>query len=142
MRMRHFGRLTALWAALLSFLLLAGCNSTSGDSPETHGNSPASSDLRIVSGSENRPLEPLIKKFASDNHIHIKMAYQGSVDIMLMLQSGRVGYGPVWPANSLWIDLGDRQKLVKDPKSILWSPVVLGVKKSVAQKLGWVGKKD
>jgi Ca-activated chloride channel family protein len=61
---------------------------------------------------------------------------------MMLLDSGQVDYDAVWPANSLWIDLGDKSKLVKDAKSILWSPVVLGVKKSIARRLGWVGKKD
>ena len=49
-------------------------------------------------------------------------------------------YDAIWPANSLWISLGDKNHLVKDSESILRSPVVLGVKRSLAQSLGWIGK--
>src|SRR5207248_497874 len=56
------------------------------------------------------------------------------------LEGGAPGYDAVWPANSLWIDLGDKGHVVKHQASIMRSPVVFGVKKSVAAKLGWVGK--
>lgn len=46
-------------------------------------------------------------------------------------------YDAVWPANHLWIELGDTQKTVKHEQSIMRSPVVLGLKKSLAQQLGW-----
>ena len=48
----------------------------------------------------------------------------------------------VWPANSLWIQLGDDSRVVKDAQSILRSPVVLGLRLSIAQKLGWVARSD
>lgn len=141
--LRSVGRLKSLAAAavmLAALLLLAGCeNGGAGGDADSQ---PQNFDLTIVSGSENRTLEPIVQRFAQQNNVKIKMEYRGSVDIMMALQSGQVEYDAVWPANSLWIDLGDRQKLVKDQKSMLWSPVVLGVKKSVAQRLGWVGKKD
>ena len=96
--------------------------------------------LRIVSGSENQTLEPIVTHFAQQNGVEIETKYKGSLDIMLMLQEGTVDYDAIWPANSLWISLGDKNHLVKDSESIMRSPVVLGVKKSVAQKLGWIGK--
>ena len=40
----------------------------------------------------------------------------------------------------MWISLGDTQREVKDQQSIMRSPVVFGVKKSVAQRLGWIGR--
>ncbi len=103
------------------------------------GGTPAPA-LRIVSGSENQTLEPIVTRFAQQNGVNIQMSYKGSLDIMLMLQDGTMDYDAIWPANSLWISLGDQNKLVKDSASILRSPVVLGVKRSVAQKLGWIGK--
>ena len=51
-----------------------------------------------------------------------------------------IPYDAVWPANSMWISLGDTQRVVKDQQSIMRSPVVFGVKKSVAQRLGWIGR--
>jgi Ca-activated chloride channel family protein len=95
----------------------------------------------IVSGSENEGLEPIIQHFAKEHRVGIEMRYKGSVDTMLMLQEGKaINADAVWPANSLWITLGDVLKAVKHEKSILRSPVVFGVKRSVAQQLGWIGK--
>lgn len=94
----------------------------------------------ILSASENKTLEPILKDFGSNNSVHITMKYMGSVDIMLELQKGNLNYDAVWPANSLWISLGDKKHQIKDVKSIMTSPVVFGIKKSIAQKLGFVNK--
>ena len=96
--------------------------------------------LRILSGSENESLKPLIDDFSRKNHCTIEMAYRGSVDIMLELGKKDISFDAVWPANDLWISLGDKSFRVKHQKSIMMSPVVFGVKKSLAEKLGFIGK--
>lgn len=99
--------------------------------------------LSLVAGSENKPLEPLIRDWAGKNNVTVSIDYLGSVDISRELEKGTAGrYDAVWPANSLWIELGDSQKVVKYSQSILRSPVVLGLRKSIAEKLGWIGRKD
>src|SRR5947208_3502113 len=132
--------LLAILAALLA-LSLWGCarngGSTSG-APPPQGASGA--DLMLLSGSENKSLEPLFQRFAEKNNIGLHVDYLGSVDIMLQLENGAPNYDAVWPANSLWVDLGDKQKRVRHQTSIMRSPVVFGVKQSVTRKLGWVGK--
>jgi Ca-activated chloride channel family protein len=142
-------RFRAAWLLFLLFLLpAAGCgrSSESGDSAGAGGGtaSPAAgaagTELRIISGSENKALQPLIERFARENNAQITMDYKGSVDIMLLLESGTLDYDAVWPANSLWTALGDKNRRVKDEQSIYWSPTVFGVKKNVAERLGWVGK--
>ena len=121
-------------------LLLFACGG-GGEPIEAPG--PTGGSLRIVSGSENKGLEPVIQDFARQRGISIEMQYLGSVDIALELEKGAaMEYDAVWPANSLWIVLGDRQSVVKHEKSIMRSPVALGVKKSVAERLGWVGRND
>ncbi|MGB0749873.1 MAG: substrate-binding domain-containing protein [Magnetospiraceae bacterium] len=76
-------------------------------------------DLVIVSGSENEALEPVIMDWANANKVSIAIKYLGSVDISLALESGKsIPYDAVWPANSLWIELGDSQRVVKHEKSI------------------------
>lgn len=104
---------------------------------------PASVPLSIVAGSENKTLEPLILDWASRNNIEVNITYLGSVDISRELEKGTAGsYDAVWPAQSLWIALGDSQKVAKHSQSILRSPVVLGLRKSIAERLGWVGRQD
>lgn len=97
--------------------------------------------LTVLSGSENETLEPILEEFSSKNNVKVNMVYKGSLEIMDALQSGGTGsYDAVWPANSLWIDLGDKNKVVKDTKSIMTSPIVFGIRKSLAESLGFVGK--
>ncbi|HXB06443.1 MAG TPA: VWA domain-containing protein [Puia sp.] len=95
--------------------------------------------FRLLSGSENEPLQPLIKEFAEKQGFDIDFAYKGSVDIMLELQADSTRIDAVWPASGLWITLGDQHHRVKYAKSILTSPVVFGIKKSLAQKLNFIG---
>ncbi|WP_323768064.1 substrate-binding domain-containing protein [Antarctobacter sp.] len=99
--------------------------------------------LHIVSGSENRALEPLIREWAHNNRADIDITYLGSVDISRELAKGtETEFDAVWPANSLWIELGDTQKVVKHDASVLRSPVVLGLRTSIATDLGWIGRDD
>ncbi len=104
---------------------------------------PPAVALSILAGSENQALEPLIQDWARDNGVAVTLTYLGSVDISRELQAGESSaYDAIWPAHSLWIELGDTGKSVSHAMSILRSPVVLGLRKSIAMRLGWVGRKD
>jgi Ca-activated chloride channel homolog len=124
-------------AALLMLAMLAGCGER-GKAPG--GVNGRGATLVIASGSENQALQPVIERYGREHGQNIRMEYLGSVEMMLQLESGALQADAVWPANSLWVELGDQKKQVKHSASIMRSPVVLGVKKSVAEKLGWVGK--
>jgi Ca-activated chloride channel family protein len=109
--------------------MLSGC--TSDESRTT---------FRLLSSSENLALEPLIQEFAKRDESKIEVTYMGSVDIMRELANGADStFDAVWPANGIWIQLGDTTGAVQLSSSIMRSPIVLGVKKSVAERLGWIG---
>jgi Ca-activated chloride channel family protein len=135
--MKTTTRIIALIPFMMLVLLLGGCNS--GEAPETaQKDAPARTSLAIVSGSENKTLEPILKQFGRENKIHIRMQYMGSVDISHEISKGKDGgFDAVWPASSLWLSLGDKQGVVKHAKSIMRSPVVFAIKKSIAVRLGW-----
>ena len=97
-------------------------------------------EFLILSGSENGPLEKMVTEFAGKNNVLAKFKYEGSVDIMLELQKNASKYDAVWPASGIWITLGDRERKVKYAQSIMTSPVVFGIRKSLAQNLGFIGK--
>lgn len=99
----------------------------------------ANKEFVIISGSENESLEPLLETFEKQHKIEIVMKYKGSIDIMQELSQPDVPYDAVWPANSLWIALGDTEHKVKYVRSIMTSPVVFGIRKSKAEALGFVG---
>lgn len=103
--------------------------------------SQSGKDFVIISGSENKTLEPMISKWSRYKGYNVKFRYMGSVDIMLQLQKGHGDFDAVWPASSMWISMGDRERIVKHDRSIMNSPVVFGIRKSKAEELGLV-KRD
>src|SRR5205809_4323565 len=99
----------AVLAALLAFSLW-GCSRSGPSSPAAPSEGASGADLMLLSGSENKSLEPLFKRFAEKNNIGLHVDYLGSVDIMLQLENGAPNYDAIWPANALWVALGDKQK--------------------------------
>lgn len=120
--------------AAVSLLMVAGAGLAACDMP---GGSEGT--LRIVSGSENRSLEPLVLEFCEDEGWTCEMSYQGSVDIKLALAEGRIDFDAVWPAHSRWAEMGDTRRQVKHLRSILQSPIVFGVARPKAEELGLIG---
>ena len=96
--------------------------------------------LRILSGSENQELEEILDAFSQESGIRIEMTYQGSLDIMRALGQEDLAYDAVWPASSLWLNVGDTGHRVKHAESISITPVVFGIRKSLAESLGFVGR--
>ena len=125
--------------ALLLCLGLAACGpSAQGPLGE---DAPAGGDvLRILSGSENQELEPILEEFTRQTGIQIQMDYQGSLDIMRALQSEQMDYDAVWPASSLWLSVGDTHYRVKHAQSISITPVVFGIRESLARELGFTDR--
>jgi Ca-activated chloride channel homolog len=101
---------------------------------------PSGPEFTILSGSENEVLAPLVQEFCGARHAKCTMRYLGSLDIALTLKPGSTpDADAVWPASSLWIDMYDTARRVKSVKSIAQMPVILGLRRSKAQALGWIG---
>lgn len=132
-----------IFLAVLGFsaCLGAGGGQTAGTGQEADtviGNGRQS--LRILSGSENQELEPILEDFSRESGIRVEMTYQGSLDIMRALEQDEIAYDAVWPASSLWLNVGDTGHRVKHGESISISPVVFGIRQSLAEELGFVGR--
>ena len=142
---------TGKYAVLAMIILLAalgfsaclgiGGGQTAGTGQEADtviGNGRQS--LRILSGSENQELEPILEDFSRESGIRVEMTYQGSLDIMRALEQDEIAYDAVWPASSLWLNVGDTGHRVKHGESVSISPVVFGIRQSLAEELGFVGR--
>ena len=141
---------------LAGMMLLTGCGAGSGagqgeerqDSGQKKGEQDSQEitrvpggRIRILSGSENQELEDIINACSEATGVEIQMEYKGSVDIMRELENGAPDYDAVWPASSIWVSMGDTGHLIKHSQSISMTPVVFGIRKSLAEKLGFVGEK-
>lgn len=109
--------------------ILSGCTAP------TDSTSSAST-IKVISASENKFMDAKLKEFATSNGIELSIDYKGSVDIMLELQKDSTPYDVVWASSDIWLKLSENKK-VKSSESIMQSPVVFGLKKSIAEKLGW-----
>lgn len=141
---------------LAGMMLLTGCGAGSGagqgeerqDSGQKKGEQDSQEitrvpggRIRILSGSENQELEDIINACSEATGVDIQMEYKGSVDIMRELENGAPDYDAVWPASSIWVSMGDTGHLIKHSQSISMTPVVFGIRESLAEKFGFVGEK-
>ncbi len=150
--MRKFGYFAAgLLIILLAVLGLSACSGSDPSGPGSAGEQQEDQGadavigsgrqtLKIVSGSENQELEPILEEFSEKSGIRIEMTYQGSLDIMRTLGQETIEYDAVWPASSLWLNVGDTEHRIKHAESISITPVVFGIRQSLAEELGFVGR--
>jgi len=118
--------IAALFAAVLA---LAGCGSGS------------SSTLTVLAGSEVKDLEPLLGDIQDHTGIKLRFDYVGTIDGTEAIVDGNDHHDLAWFSHSKYLDLLQEsgKKRVHAETPIMLSPVVMGVKDSVARKLGWAG---
>src|SRR3984893_1510712 len=137
MKRRRPGVLLPL-AGMLGAVLLAACNVGAGTTttPEPSGT------LHVLAGSELKDLEPILPQLRSATGVNLKFDYVGTLDGAERI----VGGDPAplaWFSSNRYLTLlqGNKNHIVAQNK-IMLSPVVMGVKHSAAQRLGWAGKTD
>jgi Ca-activated chloride channel family protein len=115
-------------------VLLAACTSN-GSNAST---SPqASNTISVLAGSELKDLAPLLPDIEKATGVHLAMTYTGTLDGAERIVNGS-NSDLAWYAQSKYLTLlqgGSRKVLAQQP--IMLSPVILGVKHSTAQRLGW-----
>ena len=99
-----------------------------------------SGKLNLLSSLDNKDLEDGIKKYAKENGFSVEFTYMGDIEITQELNVNPDKYDAVWVSNSLWLYMLNDSKLVSESKSISISPVVMGIRKSKAEELGFIGK--
>lgn len=99
---------------------------------------------RVVMGTELKGVEPIIREYAQSKDYKLAITYKSAVDIANIISAKSVDeipYDAVFTEDSMWLDLFSNRKNVKNVMSMMRSPIVYGVKKSVAEDLGWIGNK-
>jgi Ca-activated chloride channel family protein len=124
--------LRRLLALMLLFAVAAcghGGGSDSADDPNA---------FHILAGSELKDVEQQVKEEARKAGVPVRFEYAGSLDIIDRVNSGEK-VDAVWVANGAYTGLAMKAKPAASTK-IMYSQIVLGVKPTVANALGWIAK--
>ncbi len=105
---------------------LAGCGLT--DDTET---------MTVLAGSELRDIEPLLDDLAERSGVRLELTYTGTLTGAERIVAGE-DFDLAWFSHSKYLDLlaaGSGRIQASTP--IMLSPVTMGVRRPVAQQLGW-----
>jgi Ca-activated chloride channel family protein len=127
---------SALGAVLAAFLatgLLAGCGSSATPGPGD------SNTLTVLAGSEVKDLQPLFDDIRRATGVTLQVSYSGTLEGAEAIANGATS-DAAWFSTGNYLSLlpGAGSRVVAQQK-IMLSPVVIGVKKSVADRFGWTG---
>jgi Ca-activated chloride channel family protein len=119
-------------AVLALVLLLCAC---AGGQPAVD----SSHTLNVLSGSELKDLVPLLPDIQKNTGYQLNLKYTGSLDGAQAIAEGDKS-DMAWFSSGNYLTLlqGKSGRIIAQ-QPIMLSPVVLGVKHSVAQRLGWTG---
>lgn len=124
----------ALSAAVVA-LSLTACGGGSDDASRADPNT-----LQILAGSEVQDMAPVLDAAAKATGVKARFDYSGTLDGAQTVASGAADgkYDAVWFPSNRYLSLlpAAKDKLANATK-IMQSPVILGVKASVASRLGW-----
>ena len=96
-------------------------------------------NFKILSTIENKDMEATLLKLANENDIKLTIDYAEDLEIVSKINSGEE-YNAIWMSNSLW-SYQIENAYLKNSKSTSITPVVMGIKKSKAQELGFINTK-
>ena len=123
---------------LLVLALLAGC--TPGDREPSAD--PAGT-LRVLAGSELKDVEPLVGQIRDATGVDLRFEYSGTLEGAERITGGGARPDLAWFSSARYLTLlaaaGGAEDRPAASERIMLSPVVLGVKRSVATRLGWAG---
>jgi Ca-activated chloride channel family protein len=108
-------------------------NAAGGGANDPHG-------LTVLAGSELKDLEPLLPDLERATGVRLHFTYSGTLAGIDRLNAGEQ-FDAVWFSHAKYLVLNDAStSRVKAQEKIMLSPVVLGVKRSVAHRFGWDAK--
>jgi len=127
--MKH--RLLGLWLGLM--VLVAACATAQPSVDSAH-------TLTVLAGSELKDLAPLLPDLKAATGYQLSLNFTGSLDGAQSIADGTNKSDLAWFSTGNYLTLleGKTGRIVAQ-QPIMLSPVVIGVKHSVAQSLGWSG---
>ncbi|GAB3895604.1 substrate-binding domain-containing protein [Kibdelosporangium lantanae] len=126
-------------------LVLAACSSgPSTPDPAKPLGPPTPGTLRILAGSELSDMQPILDKAAQATGVKVTFTYTGTLEGAESLANGSLAgkYDALWFSSNRYLQsVPDANRRLGNQVKIMNSPVVLGLTRSAAQRLGWDGKR-
>jgi Ca-activated chloride channel family protein len=145
-------RVSAAGLALALAGLLAACTGTppvTAGSPSPKGGGPPGGaaaqgtpwyTLRVLASSEVADMAPLLSKAALVTHVRVALTTATTLAATAAIADGQAGsrYDATWLATNRYLAMtpGGLARIL-DSHEIMSSPVIVGVRQSVARRLGW-----
>ncbi|MEW6445497.1 MAG: substrate-binding and vWA domain-containing protein [Pseudomonadota bacterium] len=93
--------------------------------------------LRVLAGSELKDVEPFLPQLEKDTGVRLKLDYIGTLDGAERLAQGE-DYPLAWFSHAKYLELLEGvNKRIQAREKIALSPVVIGVRESLAKRFGW-----
>ena len=123
--------------AVLATGLLGACGNS-----DTSPNVNDPNTLTVLAGSEVKDLVPLLPDIKAATGVSLELSYSGTLEGAEAI-SGGAATDAAWFSSGNYLSLlpGAGSRVVAQ-KQIMLSPVVIGVKKSVADRFGWTNNPD
>lgn len=96
--------------------------------------------FKILASTSTSEMDDELIKYGSENGFNVEIEHHGDLEIVDILNNDSSDYDAVWISNSIWLYMLNNSYLVTDSKSIVIDPVVMGITKSKALELGFVGR--
>lgn len=135
---KHWITLVILVVIFYSVVTSCACSSILSD---ITGYESESSVFRILASTSTKKMDEQLIKYGKKNNINVEIEHRGDLEIVDILNTDSKHYDAVWISNSIWLYQLNNSYLTTDSKSIVIDPVVMGITKSKAKKLGFVGNK-
>lgn len=128
------GAASAALAILLAAATVGACGASRPNDPATDTNA-----LTVLAGSEVKDLEPLLPDLEKTTGVRLVPTYSGTLEGAESIAGG-AATDAAWFSSGRYLSLlpGAGSRIVAQEK-IMLSPVVIGVKQSVADRFGWTG---
>ncbi|WP_322766773.1 vWA domain-containing protein [Frankia sp. Cr1] len=133
-----------LLAVCAAAFTLTACGSGSGSgSGSASGSAPGPGKpgvLRILAGSELADVEPLLGDLRAATGVTVQLTYTGTLDATDKIIKHSAGTDAAWLSSDRYLRLlpgGAQAGSVRTPT--MTSPVVLGIRTSLATRFGWTG---
>lgn len=120
-------------------VMLTGCSGSSTGT-DTAKLADGPNVLRVIAGSEVSDMLPVLADLQAETGVEIKLDYAGTLEGTQSVANGSMNgkFDASWfPSNRYLALLDGGTASVKKEEKIMSSPVVLGVKPTVASSLGW-----